>query len=78
MENELVAIALTAQILGPTSHPAVVGNLNITGPEEQEYVRDAFDINDDLEANVRWALEARECQRVLLEKWLAPIEAKIM
>lgn len=78
LENDLAAIALTAQILAPTSQPGLVGNLHLIGAEEQQWVRRAFEVDDDLEANVRWVLEARKCQRNLLEKWLAPIEARIV
>lgn len=78
LDDQLNTIALTAQILSPTPHPSIVGNLGLTGAEEQEYVRQAFEVNDDLEKNVEWVMESREAQRILLEKWLGPIVAGFM
>lgn len=78
MDEELATIALTEQLLAPTTHPLHVGNLNITGFEEQVYVRQVFDVDDDLEKNVQWMLECREAQRNLLDKWLSPIVARFM
>lgn len=78
MQDKLITIALTAQILAPTSHPSLVGNLCLTGSQEQECVRQGFAVNDELEENVQWMMESREAQRNLLEKWLAPIVARFM
>lgn len=78
MNDKLIAIALTAQILSPTSHPTLVGNLHLTGTEEQVYIRPGLEVNDHLEESIRWVKEAREAQQELLQKWLAPIEARLM